>query len=129
MTTTTTDAINETLAAFCTTWAAQDADGFAALYTEDTVVATPGVFNQGRADVRDFMIASFAGRLAGTRIVDTPLEIRMVDQRTAVVISSAGVIPAGADQVPDGGRRTATWVLSEQDGKWLIAAYSNTPAN
>jgi hypothetical protein len=35
---------------------------------------------------------------------------------------------AGETYVPAERERYATWVLTQQDGTWLIAAYSNVPA-
>ncbi|TDP89366.1 SgcJ/EcaC family oxidoreductase [Labedaea rhizosphaerae] len=108
-------------------WADGDADAFAKLYTEDATVVMPGVFNQGRDAVRAHMAAGFAGPLAGSKGVDTPQDIRVIDGHTAIVVSEAGIIPAGQDEVPPGRTVRATWVLSKDDGQWLIAAYTNTP--
>lgn len=35
----------------------------------------------------------------------------------------------GETEVPAARQRFATWVLTKQDGKWLIAAYHNCPAH
>jgi len=108
-------------------WADGDADSFAKLYTDDATVVMRGVFNQGRDKIRAYMAAGFAGPLAGSKGVDTPQDIRVIDGHTAIVVSEAGIIPAGQDQVPANHTVRATWVLSKRDGRWLIAAYSNTP--
>jgi uncharacterized protein (TIGR02246 family) len=109
-------------------WADGDADAFAKLYTEDATVVMPGVFNQGRDRIREHMAAGFAGPLAGSRGVDTPRDIRVIDGRTAIVVSDAGIILAGQDEVTAGHAVRATWVLSKHDGQWLVAAYANAPA-
>jgi uncharacterized protein (TIGR02246 family) len=108
-------------------WADNDADAFADLYVENATVVMPGVFHQGRAAVREYMAAAFAGPLKGSRGVDTPQDVR-VDGDTAVIVSRAGIIMAGEDALPADRERLATWVLSRRDGRWLVSAYANAPA-
>ena len=108
-------------------WADGDADAFARLYTEDATVVMPGVFNQGRERIREHMATGFAGPLKGSRGVDEPRDIRVIDGHTAIVVSDAGVVPSGRDDVPEGRAVRATWVLSKHDGRWLVAAYANAP--
>jgi uncharacterized protein (TIGR02246 family) len=110
-------------------WTAGDADAFAALYTEDATVVLPGVFHRGRPAVRDYMASAFAGPLKGSRAVDEPQDIRILGADIAIVVSTAGIVMAGEQDVPPDRERLGTWVLSRQDGRWLIAAYANAPAH
>jgi uncharacterized protein (TIGR02246 family) len=110
-------------------WAAADADAFAAEYVEDATVVLPGTFHQGRDVIRDFMVNSFAGRLKGTRGVDEPRNVRMVGKDTAIVVSRTGFLMAGEQELPADRERMGTWVLTRQDGRWLIAAFANAPAH
>jgi uncharacterized protein (TIGR02246 family) len=121
-------AVREVLGRLYAAWADNDADAFAALYTDDATVVMPGVLNQGRAKVREHMAAGFEGPLKGTRAVDEPLEIRIIDGSTAIVVSRAGILMAGERDLTAEHERLATWVLCQQDGQWLIAAYANAPA-
>jgi uncharacterized protein (TIGR02246 family) len=88
----------------------------------------PAVFRRGRAAVRDYMAAAFAGPLKGSRGVERPQDIRMIDPDAAIVVSRAGILLAGEENLPAERERLATWVLSKQDGRWLVAAYPNAPA-
>ncbi|NVI93192.1 SgcJ/EcaC family oxidoreductase [Actinomadura sp. BRA 177] len=108
-------------------WADNDADAFAELYVEDATVVMPGTFHRGRAAVREYMAAAFAGPLKGSRAVDEPQDVR-VNGDTAVIVSRAGIIMAGEDALPAERERLATWVLSRRDGGWLVSAYANAPA-
>jgi uncharacterized protein (TIGR02246 family) len=128
MTTSEISAVRDVLQRSYTAWAAQDADAFAALYTEDATVVLRGMFHRGREAVRAFMKDSFAGRLKDTRGVDDPKDIRIVGGDTAIVVSRAGVLQPGEDSVPDDRAVLATWILAKVDGEWLVTAYSNTPA-
>jgi len=73
------------------------------------------------------MAAAFAGPLKGSRGVDDPQDIRVIGD-TAIVVSSAGIVPAGENSIPAGREVIATWVLTRQGGRWKVAAYCNTPA-
>ncbi|HEV7707589.1 MAG TPA: SgcJ/EcaC family oxidoreductase [Asanoa sp.] len=104
-----------------------DADAFAALYREDATVVMPGVFRQGREAVRASMGAAWAGPLKGSRAVDEPLDVRVIGD-TAVVVSRAGILMPGQDDLAPGAEVLATWVLTREAGEWAVAAYTNTPA-
>ncbi len=124
-----TDAVRDVLNQLYDAWTNGDADAFAANYRDDATVVMPGVLRQGRNSVRDHMAAGFAGPLRGSRGLDQPEDIRVIDGHTAIVISRAGILFPGEDEVPAGRQVTATTVLSKQDGRWLIAAYANAPAH
>jgi uncharacterized protein (TIGR02246 family) len=121
-------AVHQVLSALYAAWAAGDATAFAALYRDDATVVMPGVFHRGSAAVRQYMAAAFAGPLRGSRGIDEPRDVRIIGD-TAIVVSTAGILMAGEEQLPTERERLATWVLCRQDGRWLIAAYTNTPAH
>jgi len=121
-------AVHEVLAALYAAWAAGDADAFAAQYTPDATVVMPGVFHRGRDVVRDYLAGAFAGPLRGSRGIDEPQDVRIVGD-TAIVVSRAGILLAGERELPAERERLATWVLHRHGGRWLIAAYTNTPAH
>jgi uncharacterized protein (TIGR02246 family) len=89
----------------------------------------PGVFRNGKEEVRAHMAAAFAGPLKGSRATDEPQAIRFLGADTAVVVSEGGILMAGQTEIPHGRRVRATWVLTRRDGKWLIAAYQNCLTN
>jgi uncharacterized protein (TIGR02246 family) len=88
----------------------------------------PGVRHMGKSAIRDSMAAGFRGPLKGTTAIDEPLDFRIVGDDTAIVISKAGVLMAEETDVPAAREVHATWVLTRQDGGWLVAAYANAPA-
>lgn len=122
-----THAVHDVLARLYRAWA--DADAFAALYCDDATVVMPGVLHLGRAATREYMAAAFAGPLRGARGVDDPQNVRIIEGDTAIVVSAAGILMAGEEELPRERERLATWVLTKTDGRWLIAAYTNTPAH
>ncbi|MET9889288.1 SgcJ/EcaC family oxidoreductase [Streptomyces sp. NPDC006465] len=111
-------------------WADHDADAFADLYTEDATVVMPGVFHDGREEIRAYMAAAFDGPLKGSRPLDEPRRIRFPRPGTAVVVSETGILLAGESELPADRLRRATWVLVRDPagGSWAITSYHNAAA-
>jgi uncharacterized protein (TIGR02246 family) len=109
-------------------WAGNDAEAFAAVFTEDATMVLPGSFATGRDGVRGFMAAAFAGPYRGTRVFGEPKSVRVLGPDTAVIVTLGGVLAPGDTTVAEERAVHATWVVSKQDGEWLIAAYQNSPA-
>jgi uncharacterized protein (TIGR02246 family) len=130
-TNTDTEAVRDVLRRAYAAWADNDADAFAALYTDDATVVMPGVFHPDRAAIHSYMSAGFAGPLEGSRALDEERSLRVVGD-AAIVISRSIILRAGEDDTPDDADAravTATWVLARTAGGWKIAAYANAPAN
>ncbi len=125
---TATAGVKETLNSLYQAWADNDGDAFAELYTEDATVVLPGNFHQGKDSIARYMGMGFSGPLKGSRGIDEPQSIRIIGD-TAIVVSKAGILMAGEDSLPSERERFATWVLTRSDDRWLVAAYSNSPAH
>lgn len=121
--------VRKTLEDIYQAWQDNDGQAFAELYVEDATVVLPGTFHQGREAIAKYMSMGFSGPLKGSRGVDEPQSIRIIGDDTAVVVSRAGILMAGEQEVPTERERIATWVLARQGDRWLVAAYSNSPAH
>ena len=108
-------------------WAAGDADGMVANYTPDATAIMTGSLRDSRDVIRESMAKSFAGPLKGSSTADKQLSLRFVGSDAAIVVSESGILFAGQTEVPDSGKVNATWVFEKRDGRWLIAAYHNSP--
>ncbi len=110
-------------------WAGNDADAFAAVFTEDASMILPGSFAGSREAIRQFMAAAFAGPYQGTRVFGEPKSVRAIGQDTAVVVTLGGVLAPGEEKVSAERSVHATWVVTKQGSEWLISAYQNSPAH
>ena len=108
-------------------WAAGDADGMVANYTPDATAIMTGSLRDSRDVIRESMARSFAGPLKGSSTADKQLSLRFVGSDAAIVVSESGILFDGQTEVPDAGKVNATWVFEKRDGRWLIAAYHNSP--
>jgi uncharacterized protein (TIGR02246 family) len=121
-------AIQAVLAASYRAWEAGDADGMVADYTEDATAIMTGSRREGREAIRRSMALGFAGPLKGSSTRNKQLGIRFVGRDAAIVISESAILFAGETEAPDDARKVnATWVFERRDGRWLIAAYHNSP--
>ncbi|MFE1101884.1 SgcJ/EcaC family oxidoreductase [Nocardiopsis alba] len=109
-------------------WKSNSADAFAALFTEDATMVLPGMeFRSSKNEIHAFMEAQYAGPLKGTKVMGTPLSVRVLDGDNAVLITRGGVISPGEDGVAPEREIQATWVLRREGKIWLISAYHNSP--
>ncbi|MGI8418097.1 MAG: SgcJ/EcaC family oxidoreductase [Nakamurella sp.] len=109
-------------------WNEADPDAFVSEYREDASAIMPGSYLKSRKDIHDAMASSFNGPLKGTRTSDELLDVRFLNDDAVVVVSRTGVLLPGESAAPPERTSYATWVLARQHGKWLLAAYSNTPS-
>jgi uncharacterized protein (TIGR02246 family) len=123
------DDVYQVIRAVYDAWAANDANAFAALYTEDATVVQPGIHKRNREDIRTTMAAGFAGPLKGSTVLDQPQSVRLIGSDAAIVITEGGILMAGETELPSERMVRATWVLSKVDGQWYVAAYQNSPAD
>jgi uncharacterized protein (TIGR02246 family) len=108
-------------------WEAGDAVGMVANYTGDASAIMPGSYRDSREVIRESMALAFSGPLKGSSTYNKQLSIRFVGRDAAIVISESGILFAGQTEVPETGKVNATWVFEKRDGRWLIAAYHNSP--
>ncbi|GAB3894212.1 SgcJ/EcaC family oxidoreductase [Microbispora bryophytorum] len=108
-------------------WEAGDADGMVANYTEDATAIMTGSLRDSRDVIRQSMALGFEGPLKGSSTYNKQLSIRFVGRDGAIVVSESAILFAGETEVLDQRKVNATWVLEKRDGRWLIAAYHNSP--
>ena len=108
-------------------WEAGDADGMVGDYTPDATAIMTGSFRDSRDVIRRSMAAAFEGPLRGSSTYNKLVSLRYVGRDAAIVVSESGILFPGQTEVPDAAKVNATWVLEKRDGRWLIAAYHNSP--
>lgn len=108
-------------------WAANDAEAFADLFTEDGTMILPGVYKKGRDEIRAFMAAAYAGPYQGTRVTGTPLDLKPLAAGAVALLTTGGVIAAGATELSDEAAIRASWILVKRDDRWQLAVYQNCP--
>jgi uncharacterized protein (TIGR02246 family) len=108
-------------------WEAGDADAMVADYTVDATAIMTGSLRESREVIRASMAMAFEGPLKSSSTYNKQLSIRFVGRDAAIVISESAIVFAGQTEIPEAGKVNATWVFEKRDGRWLIAAYHNSP--
>jgi uncharacterized protein (TIGR02246 family) len=108
-------------------WAAHDADAFADLFAEDGTMMLPGIYKKGRAQIREYMAAEYAGRFKDTTVTGQPIEIKPLGAGVVALLTEGGVIPPGQKQLSAESAIRASWILVNQGGHWKLAVYHNCP--
>ncbi|MEU4219492.1 SgcJ/EcaC family oxidoreductase [Actinoplanes sp. NPDC026623] len=108
-------------------WAAHDAEAFADLFTPDGTMILPGVYQKGRDAIREFMTAAFAGPYQETRVTGSPIDIKPLADGAVALLTTGGVLAAGATELSDASAIRASWILVKREGRWQLAVYQNCP--
>ena len=108
-------------------WEGGDAEGMVANYTADATAIMTGSLRDSREVIRESMALAFAGPLKDSSTCNRQFSLRFVGRDAAIVVSESGILFPGQTEVPEAGKVNATWVFEKQDGRWLIAAYHNSP--
>ena len=110
-------------------WSHHDADAFADLFVDDGTMILPGVFRNGRAEIRDYMAQAFENEYKGSQVTGQPLGLRFLAPDVAVLLTEGGVLAPGDTEVTDDRAIRATWLAVKRDEKWQLASYQNSPRN
>jgi uncharacterized protein (TIGR02246 family) len=107
-------------------WDQGDPDLFVSDYLEDASVTLPGSFMKSREEIHAALAHSFNGPLRGTRASGKVLDVRFLNDETAVVITETGVLIPGESAARPERTAYVTWVLAKRNGKWRLAVYSSS---
>jgi uncharacterized protein (TIGR02246 family) len=120
------DTIDDCLARMVSAWDAGDASAYAAEFTEDaSYVIYVGLTYFGRAAIERAHVPVFEKWQKGSRMAIRVLERRMLDRRTAVVVTEGGIGKRG--RIHPNKVQTFTMVWAED--RWRCAAFQNTKKN
>ncbi|MBS2537853.1 SgcJ/EcaC family oxidoreductase [Catenulispora sp. NF23] len=111
-------------------WSEHDAKKFADLFAPVGTVVLPGdILLDGRAHIQGFMAQAYQGPYKGTKVTGRPLVTHFHTADTAIMVTEGGVLAPGETEVAPQRAIRATWVCVRLQGKWLLAAYQNSPLN
>ncbi|MFZ3475620.1 SgcJ/EcaC family oxidoreductase [Streptomyces sp. 4.24] len=108
-------------------WNAADGAGYAGLFTPDAAyVQFNGVVLEGRQEIADTHDLMFRTMLYGTRLVCEDIEsVRVVDEHTAVVVSTGAALFPWQREVTAKRRSRQTLVLVREGDRWTVASFHN----
>ena len=108
-------------------WGENDAQAFADMFTEKGSALFGDEQLHSRDEIREYLRGVFGERYAGTSLVLDPVEIRLLADDVALLVSDGGVARAGAGEVAPGDTSRTMWVLTKRDGDWRVVSYQSSP--
>ncbi|MEU1753388.1 SgcJ/EcaC family oxidoreductase [Micromonospora matsumotoense] len=109
-------------------WAANDADMFADVFTDDGSLLMRDEQLTSREEIRAYMSRGFAGPLRGARVKGWPVEVAFLTDDVALVVTEGGIIMAGQDDIAPENFIRATWVMLRQpDGQLRLVSHQSSP--
>ncbi len=97
------------------------------VFIPDAVIVTVhGVRLVGEAELRKFIQQSNESPLANVRIKNEVTHISFLRPDVAIISAIQFIHLLEGDKLKEAGKGTMTFVMVEEDGRWLIAAAQNT---
>lgn len=109
-------------------WNTQDAEGFAALFTEDgNTVGFDGSSMNGREEIASELRRIFSDHRTASYVAKIR-EVREVAPQLVLIRAVAGMVPAGQEEINPATNAIQNLLLSRQAGRFRIEVMQNTPA-
>ncbi|PTL81926.1 DUF4440 domain-containing protein [Vitiosangium sp. GDMCC 1.1324] len=108
-------------------WGRGDADGYAALFTEDAdYVVFDGSRLKGRAEIAENHRPLFERFMKGSRLESEPASVRLLAPGVALVHGKGAILMAGQKRPSRGRLSVQTLVAVNREGRWRFTAFQNT---
>ncbi|MEU4775981.1 SgcJ/EcaC family oxidoreductase [Micromonospora sp. NPDC023644] len=108
-------------------WESNDADAVADVFTENGSMLAGDNQLKGREEIRAYLREAFAGPYQGARLVDEPLEIKMLTDDVALAVTQGGIVRDGAGELAPEDEVRTTWVVARRDGDWHLMSHQSSP--
>ncbi|MGQ0842320.1 SgcJ/EcaC family oxidoreductase [Actinokineospora sp.] len=108
-------------------WAANDADIFAEIFTENGSLLMQDNQLTSREEIRSYMAEGFEGVYQGARVTGWPLSAEFLNDDVAMVVTQGGIMLADDTEVAPARQIRATWIIVNQDGQWRLFSHQSSP--
>jgi uncharacterized protein (TIGR02246 family) len=108
-------------------WESADADAFAEVFTENGSMLVGDTQLNGREAIRSYMAEGFAGPYRGAKVVEEPVDVRLIAPDAALAITDGGILPPGRDELEPGEVSRAMYVIVKQGPEWRLISHQTCP--
>jgi uncharacterized protein (TIGR02246 family) len=110
-------------------WAANDANMFASVFTENGSLLMQDDQLTSRDQIRDYMAKGFETGLKGARVTGWPMNVVFLsdDSDAALVVTQGGIMLAGESAIAPEREIRAIWTLVADNDKWRLLSHHSCP--
>ncbi|GAA1458385.1 SgcJ/EcaC family oxidoreductase [Nocardiopsis exhalans] len=108
-------------------WEAGDADALADVFVDEGSLLLGDDQYTSREEIRAAMTEALSGAYKGTRLVESPIDMRFLDEGTAVVVTEGGLAGEGQESPSAEYRSRTVWISVRRDGEWRLFSYQSSP--
>jgi uncharacterized protein (TIGR02246 family) len=109
-------------------WAANDADVFAARFTDNGSLLMRDTQLTSREEIRSYMAKGFQGPLRGAHVKGWPIAVKLLTDEVAMVVTEGGIMMPGDVDVPDANFIRSIWVIARRpDGRLELVSHQSSP--
>jgi uncharacterized protein (TIGR02246 family) len=124
------EAIRQRVEQFAETWNRHDMSAFASLFTKDSdCVTLGGEWLQGQEEIEKDMTKDHSTVFRESQLITNAVGVRFLRPDISVAHITwvlTGLLGRDGQKLPRAVRGIMTWMLTKDDGTWLIAAFQNT---
>ncbi|WP_233579344.1 SgcJ/EcaC family oxidoreductase [Verrucosispora sp. FIM060022] len=108
-------------------WDDNDADAVADMFAENGSLLLGDEQLNGRERIRAYLTDWFAGAYKGVRMVDRPIDVRLLTDEVALAVTEGGLVLPGENEPVPHHKSRSTWVFVRSDGDWTIMSLQSSP--
>lgn len=108
-------------------WKANDPDMFARAFTANGSLLMLQHQLTSRAEIRSYMVRGFRREFRRARVTGWPLNVTLLGEGVAVVVTEGGIILDGESEVAPERAIRALWTITVEDGRWRLLCHHSTP--
>lgn len=112
---------------FRAAWENHDVDVIADTFVENGTLVVGDEILKGRESIREYFAEAFAGSYKGTRLSDTPQEVRLLTDDTALAVTVGGVLRNGDESVPADRQSRTVWLIVLENDDWKLFSHQSNP--
>ncbi|GAA3126540.1 SgcJ/EcaC family oxidoreductase [Streptosporangium carneum] len=108
-------------------WESGDADAFADVFVDNGSLLVGDTQLRGREEIRAYMAEGFAGPYRAARVVEEPVEVRLVAADVALAVTDGGILRDGETELAPGQAGRAMYVIVKQGQEWKLISHQTSP--
>lgn len=108
-------------------WAANDAELFADVFTENGSLLMQDKQLTSRDEIRAFMAAGFRGPFKGAHVDGWPLTLTFLRPDAAMVVTQGGIMLDGETEIAPQREIRAMWVIVARGNRWRLLSHQSSP--